>query len=77
MRGKTRLSAGNRYSVRRLCVRCRKGLTYVAQQRLEAHEQALTTALFYSEEGLLFDVFVCPTCGRAELVYAGSAEEPV
>lgn len=56
------------------CLRCDIAMDYLKEYKFESQDnnRGLFDALFDVEERLIFDVYICPECRRAEFIYKGA-----
>lgn len=56
------------------CLRCKSEMKYLKEYRFDSQDnnRGLFSAFFDVEEHLVFDVYICPKCKKAEFIYKGS-----
>lgn len=56
------------------CLRCNINMDYLKEYKFESQEnkRGFFDTIFDIEERLIFDVYVCPQCRRAEFIYKGA-----
>ena len=56
------------------CLVCDLEMKYLKEFKFDsqANNRGFLASVFGIEERLIFDIFVCPSCKRTELIYKGS-----
>lgn len=56
------------------CLRCKSKIKYLKEYRFDSQDnnRGVLSSLFDVEENLIFDVYVCPKCKKAEFIYKGN-----
>ena len=58
------------------CLVCKTEMKYLKEYRFDSQDnnRGFFSTIFDMEEHLIFDVYVCPICRRAEFIYKGTKE---
>lgn len=56
------------------CLRCNTEIQFLKTYRFDSQEsnRGLLKMMFDIEDHLIFDVYVCPNCKKAEFIYKGN-----
>ena len=53
------------------CLACKTEMKYLKEYRFDSQDnnRGFFSTIFDMEEHLIFDVYICPNCRRAEFIY--------